>query len=1211
MNRRTSIVVFANCICFWAAPAVTEGSDAYPFTGERTEAQDFRLDDPTGSCCIDGVCVDNITEYECVIESCGQWLGEGTACLGYLCPMSAIGLCCTDGVCDDTIGADTCECGGGSWQTDASDCGGYICQGGPTGSCCIDGACVEDITEFECVIESCGRWRGAGTSCAGVLCETMLPGVCCIDEVCNEGMGFDTCECAEGQYYPGIPGCDGFECAPLGYCCYGATCYDDYTEAECDTICGVWGGAGTQCFGPVPPCQLQFGACCIDDTCEGGLGDYTCTCLEGEWHSGASCQLSEQTDCNDNGIIDVCEEFEDCNLNGIPDECETDCNENGIPDDCDIADGTSQDINGNGIPDECEPDCNGNGFPDDMDLVPGEPGKIASAEHTPGLAIPDCGDPGDPVLENALPVFFPNDCGTVEHLTVTLEMEHTWVGDLVVELESPSGTVVGLMSRVGLAEVNPYCGGGECCGEGSGIVAVQLADTFLDSVEDGTGLVGDFHPDAGATGYSGELLTFAGEDECGIWTLRVHDGAEGDVGTLGGWSLNFRTFPVSKDCNQNDVPDECDIADGTSNDCNENGIPDDCEDCNGNGLADECDIADGTSQDCNENGIPDECEAYRDCNFNGQFDECDIEEGISEDCNENGVPDECDISGYAGLFVAGLTSQTIVTYDAATGSLVGPFGPVDSSGSCLGLEFGPNGNLLASDSAVDVIQQYDGDSGESLEHFIDMGTEGLVDPGDLEIGPNGNLFVLRYTSGEVYEYDGWTGEPVGAFCQPEPAHTGLSLDMIFGPNGDLFVAYLGDYMSGTMGEVVRYDGTTGAFVGTFLVGGAINNPSSVVFGGPDGNLLVADPVADRVEEFDKDTGDFVRVLIGAIGGEFSLPRLAIGPNAHLYLAHYSGNVLGEFDPVDGTFIQSLPVYPDLVTPTGLVFEPPSNDCNENGVPDECEDCNGNRLADECDIASGYSEDSNQNGIPDECEGFDVELELVVRDAFGFVPIDSTDTLPQSDTLQRNAIFYLEFWATDRGPVNTGLEHVYADVSFPADAVYANQVYHRPPFESDPGGEIDNNAGTISNLGGRDASALGLGIEPIWRRIAVVQFWAIECLDPAVFTLSPSPPGVAAVDRGVLPDETVGYGSSSTNIVVPCCYDLDGSGTIDAGDLGMFEPCWLTGPGDVGWDPDCDFDCSGFVNAADLGWLAGAWLSECDNLTDDDVPECRDCDSDPS
>lgn len=54
--------------------------------------------------------------------------------------------------------------------------------------------------------------------------------------------------------------------------------------------------------------------------------------------------------------------------------------------------------------------------------------------------------------------------------------------------------------------------------------------------------------------------------------------------------------------------------------------------------------------------------------------------------------------------------------------------------------------------------------------------------------------------------------------------------------------------------------------------------------------------------------------------------------------------------------------------------PFSEDCNTNGVPDECdvadgtsEDCNNNGIPDECDVADGTSEDCNANGIPDECD----------------------------------------------------------------------------------------------------------------------------------------------------------------------------------------------------------------------------------------------------
>jgi len=47
----------------------------------------------------------------------------------------------------------------------------------------------------------------------------------------------------------------------------------------------------------------------------------------------------------------------------------------------------------------------------------------------------------------------------------------------------------------------------------------------------------------------------------------------------------------------------------------------------------------------------------------------------------------------------------------------------------------------------------------------------------------------------------------------------------------------------------------------------------------------------------------------------------------------------------------------------------SSDCDENGTPDECDpDCNGNGIPDVCDIADGTSEDTDGNGVPDECEG---------------------------------------------------------------------------------------------------------------------------------------------------------------------------------------------------------------------------------------------------
>jgi hypothetical protein len=46
----------------------------------------------------------------------------------------------------------------------------------------------------------------------------------------------------------------------------------------------------------------------------------------------------------------------------------------------------------------------------------------------------------------------------------------------------------------------------------------------------------------------------------------------------------------------------------------------------------------------------------------------------------------------------------------------------------------------------------------------------------------------------------------------------------------------------------------------------------------------------------------------------------------------------------------------------------ASDCNDNGIPDNCEtDCNENGLADECELADGTADDCDGNGIPDDCQ----------------------------------------------------------------------------------------------------------------------------------------------------------------------------------------------------------------------------------------------------
>ena len=108
----------------------------------------------------------------------------------------------------------------------------------------------------------------------------------------------------------------------------------------------------------------------------------------------------------------------------------------------------------------------------------------------------------------------------VEKLRVHInDLEHTYLGDLDIALESPSGKVVELLSGA--------CNGSEnivnAIFDDSG---VEIECQFNPGI---TGVVRPFQP----------LSEFSGESTRGIWKLRVVDSWEDDFGTLNDWSLEI------------------------------------------------------------------------------------------------------------------------------------------------------------------------------------------------------------------------------------------------------------------------------------------------------------------------------------------------------------------------------------------------------------------------------------------------------------------------------------------------------------------------------------------------------------------------------------------------------------------------------------------------------------------------------------------------
>ena len=132
------------------------------------------------------------------------------------------------------------------------------------------------------------------------------------------------------------------------------------------------------------------------------------------------------------------------------------------------------------------------------------------------LAIPDDTPTG---ITSTLTV--PNG-GAIEGLEVELEIDHSFVGDLIVELQHSGGTLVSLVN-------SPLCSGDN--------IDVILADDANLSIQNDC--QNDPDPAYPDERYSSDetLAGFNGLEVGGNWTLRVVDSAAEDTGVLRRWCL--------------------------------------------------------------------------------------------------------------------------------------------------------------------------------------------------------------------------------------------------------------------------------------------------------------------------------------------------------------------------------------------------------------------------------------------------------------------------------------------------------------------------------------------------------------------------------------------------------------------------------------------------------------------------------------------------
>ena len=248
------------------------------------------------------------------------------------------------------------------------------------------------------------------------------------------------------------------------------------------------------------------------------------------------------------------------------------------------------------------------------------------------------------------------------------------------------------------------------------------------------------------------------------------------------------------------------------------------------------------------------------------------------------------------LYLNSEVPPEILRYDANTGVFIDRFATMPNSEQATfrDFNFGPDGDLYVIDRKPGYrVLRFDGTSGAYKSEFVASRSGGLDSPKTFVFGDDGNLYVSSHGD-KVLKYQGPFGTKPGAFLGEFASGSGrpdTPDNLTFGPNGDLFVGY--------SNTVDRYNGTTGASLGTFVQpgsgglsrlfqGGLIFGPDRN--GDAEGDLYVTSGNTDQVLVYDGIDGSFVEPLFSPGLGGLDLPAgLTFDDDGNLLVGKVGGD----------------------------------------------------------------------------------------------------------------------------------------------------------------------------------------------------------------------------------------------------------------------------------------------------------------------------------
>jgi|GEM_PF-3975222 len=160
------------------------------------------------------------------------------------------------------------------------------------------------------------------------------------------------------------------------------------------------------------------------------------------------------------------------------------------------------------------------------------------------IQIPDAGD----AINSPIQITQLMRIKDPSKVTVVVNLEHTFCGDLTVELVAPDGTATALIKRLRVISVNGY-------GSAANFIAANALsfNSENEALIAYEGLVttdvipaGDYAPTGAAQDITPQSVVVQPLDEFlanknvnGQWNIRVQDFGNADIGSLIGWRLEF------------------------------------------------------------------------------------------------------------------------------------------------------------------------------------------------------------------------------------------------------------------------------------------------------------------------------------------------------------------------------------------------------------------------------------------------------------------------------------------------------------------------------------------------------------------------------------------------------------------------------------------------------------------------------------------------